>query len=88
MDYLRQGDILESFRAATEKLAGRFEDIMPWQMLVVDEVHNLAPSRYGDNSDRCEMLRQISAWFEHRLFLSATPHNRLYPFLYWAPRIA
>ena len=75
MDYLRQGDILESFRAATEKLAGRFEDIMPWQMLVVDEVHNLAPSRYGDNSDRCEMLRQISPWFEHRLFLSATPHN-------------
>lgn len=75
MDYLRQEDILESFRAATNKLAGRFEDIMPWQMLVVDEVHNLTPSRFGDNSDRCEMLRQISPWFEHRLFLSATPHN-------------
>jgi superfamily II DNA or RNA helicase len=75
MDYLRQKDILESFRAATDKLAGRFEDIMPWQMLVVDEVHNLAPSRYGDISDRCDMLRQISPWFEHRLFLSATPHN-------------
>lgn len=75
MDYLRQEDILESFRAASHKLSGRFEDILPWQMLVVDEVHNLAPSRYGDNSRRCEMLRQISPWFEHRLFLSATPHN-------------
>jgi superfamily II DNA or RNA helicase len=75
MDYLRQEDILESFRAASNKLSGRFEDILPWQMLVVDEVHNLAPSRYGDNSRRCEMLRQISPWFEHRLFLSATPHN-------------
>jgi ERCC4-related helicase len=75
MDYLRQEDILASFMAATQMLAGHFEDILPWQMLVVDEVHNLAPSRFGDNSQRCQMLRAITPWFEHRLFLSATPHN-------------
>jgi hypothetical protein len=75
MDYLRQENILASFMAATQMLAGRFEDILPWQMLVVDEVHNLAPSRFGDDSNRCQMLRTIAPWFEHRMFLSATPHN-------------
>ncbi len=75
MDYLRQRDILASFMAATQMLSGHFEAILPWQMLVVDEVHNLAPNSYGDNSDRCEMLRRIAPHFEHRLFLSATPHN-------------
>lgn len=75
MDYLRQKDVLGSFVAATNSLSGRFEAILPWQMLVVDEVHNLTPSNYGDDSDRCEMLRRIAPSFEHRLFLSATPHN-------------
>jgi hypothetical protein len=75
MDYLRQGDILSSFVAATNSLSGRFEAILPWQMLIIDEAHNLTPSHYGDNSDRCEMLRRITPFFEHRLFLSATPHN-------------
>jgi len=75
MDYPRQGDILSSFVAAMNSLSGRFEAILPWQMLIVDEVHNLTPSHYGDNSDRCEMLRRITPFFEHRIFLSATPHN-------------
>lgn len=75
MDYLRQKDVLASFNAGTGRISGRFEAILPWQMLVVDEVHNLVPSGYGDDSDRCEMLRRIAPLFEHRLFLSATPHN-------------
>jgi superfamily II DNA or RNA helicase len=75
MDYLRQKDILASFNAATTRLSGSADAVLPWQMLVVDEVHNLAPSSYGDDSDRCEMLRRIAPSFEHRLFLSATPHN-------------
>src|SRR5260370_3546387 len=75
MDFLRQGDVFGSFVAATNCLSGRIEAILPWQMLIVDEVHNLTPSHYGDNSDRCEMLRRITSFFEHRLFLSATPHN-------------
>src|SRR5579884_3794800 len=75
MDYLRQRDVRASFMAAKNMLAGKMEAFLPWQMLVVDEVHNLAPSSYGDDSDRCEMLRRIAPSFEHRLFLSATPHN-------------
>src|SRR6266704_5687333 len=65
MDYLRQKDILASFRGATHSLSGHFDALLPWQMLVVDEVHNLTPSNYGDESDRCEMLRSISPFFEH-----------------------
>lgn len=75
MDYLRQQDVLESFRAATDTLVGKDTAQLPWQMLVVDEAHNFLPSRFGDESDRCQMLRQISSYFEHRLFLTATPHN-------------
>lgn len=75
MDYLRQKDILASFNAATTRLSHGADAVLPWQMLVVDEVHNLTPSLYGDDSDRCEMLRRIAPSFEHRLFLSATPHN-------------
>jgi hypothetical protein len=43
--------------------------------LIVDECHNLMPSPFGQDSDLCEMLRLIAPRFEHRLFLSATPHN-------------
>ena len=33
------------------------------------------PSNFGEDSDLCKMLRVISPWFEHKLFLTATPHN-------------
>lgn len=33
------------------------------------------PSAFGEDSDLCRMLRVIAPRFEHRLFLSATPHN-------------
>jgi len=73
MDYLRQPDVIESFRACANKTATTPQ--LPWQMLIVDEAHNLAPSVFNDDSDRCRMLRQITRYFEHKLFLSATPHN-------------
>jgi superfamily II DNA or RNA helicase len=75
MDYLRQRDVLESFRAATEGIAKQNGAALPWQMLIVDEAHNLFPSRFGDETDRYMMLREISPRFEHKLFLTATPHN-------------
>jgi hypothetical protein len=43
----------------------------------LDEAHNLAPSSFGDDSDLAEMLQPISLWFEHRVFLTATPHNTI-----------
>ena len=49
-----------------------------FDILVVDEAHNCAPSgtgRYAIDSDRTNLIRTISPHFEHRLFLTATPHN-------------
>jgi superfamily II DNA or RNA helicase len=71
--YLRQPDVLEQFRAACSQPEGSAQ--LPWDLLIVDEVHNLMPSNFGKDSDLSEMLRIISPWFEHKLFLSATPHN-------------
>ncbi len=44
----------------------------------MDEVHQCAPSGIGKNatdSMRTQAIRGLAPHFEHRLFLSATPHN-------------
>ncbi|MBM7441792.1 DISARM system SNF2-like helicase DrmD [Streptomyces sp. HB132] len=49
-----------------------------FDMLVVDEVHTCAPSgtgRYAVDSQRTNAIRTLAPHCEHRLFLSATPHN-------------
>ena len=49
-----------------------------FDLLVVDEVHTCAPSTRGDyarDSLRTEAIRDLAPHCEHRLFLSATPHN-------------
>lgn len=71
--YLKQPDVLEQFRAACKQPRGTAQ--LPWDLLIVDEVHNLMPASYGADSDLAQMLRIISPWFEHKLFLTATPHN-------------
>ncbi len=71
--YLRQPDVLEQFRAACRAPEG--SPHLPWDLLIVDECHNLMPSPFGEDSELCRMLRLVAPQFEHRLFLSATPHN-------------
>ena len=71
--YLRQDDVLEQFLAACRTPEG--SPHLPWDLLIVDECHNLMPSPFGDDSDLCRMLRVLAPQFEHRIFLSATPHN-------------
>lgn len=71
--YLRQDDVLEQFLSACRTPEG--SPHLPWDLLIVDECHNLMPSAFGDDSDLCRMLRLLTPQFEHRLFLSATPHN-------------
>jgi len=71
--YLRQDDVLDQFIAASRVPEG--SPHLPWDLLIVDECHNLMPSTFGDDSDLCRMLRLLAPQFEHRLFLSATPHN-------------
>ncbi len=53
-------------------------DFCPGSMLILDEAHNAAPasgSKYGIDSGFTRTVRGIAHRFEHRLFLSATPHN-------------
>ena len=47
-------------------------------LLILDEAHHAAPSsggRYGIETKFTRAIRDLSGRFEHRLFLSATPHN-------------
>ncbi len=47
-------------------------------LLLLDEAHVVAPassSRYAIDTDTTDRIRQLTHRFEHRLFLSATPHN-------------
>jgi superfamily II DNA or RNA helicase len=49
-----------------------------FDLLVVDEVHTCAPSgrgKYAVDSLRTQAIRTLAPHCEHRLFLSATPHN-------------
>src|SRR5208283_5670465 len=50
----------------------------PGSMLILDEAHHVAPSSgtvWALESQLTRSVREIAALFEHRLFLSATPHN-------------
>lgn len=50
----------------------------PYDLIIVDEAHNVAPSgrgKYATDSQRTNTIRTLAPYFEHKLFLSATPHN-------------
>lgn len=51
---------------------------LPGSLLILDEAHHAAPAsggRYGIESQLTRGVRDLANRFEHRLFLSATPHN-------------
>ncbi|BBZ40279.1 DISARM system SNF2-like helicase DrmD [Mycobacterium conspicuum] len=67
-------------QASNPKTAKRFA----FDVLIVDEAHHVAPSSpsavasgrgYAVDTQRTEAVRQLADKCEHRLFLSATPHN-------------
>jgi hypothetical protein len=67
-------------QARNPKLGKRFA----FDMLIVDEAHHVAPSSpstiaggrgYSVDTQRTIAVRQLADTCEHRLFLSATPHN-------------
>lgn len=73
-DFLKQDHVLRVFKdlipEGTPSFPRRFG------MLVVDECHNVAPGGRGmRNSQRTTLVKEIGPHFEHKLFLSATPHN-------------
>src|SRR4051794_2958129 len=77
IDFLKRERPLRLFR---ELLPGPEEPAFPrkFDMMIVDEAHNCAPSgrgRYATDSMRTQALRLLVPHFEHKLFLTATPHN-------------
>lgn len=53
-------------------------DFEPGSLLILDEAHNAAPAsgaKYAIDSALTKTVRDLAPRFEHRLFLSATPHN-------------
>lgn len=65
----------ETYASGLRDWLGEFA---PQSLLVLDEAHNVAPSsgsRYAIDSQITRSIRDIAPRFEHRLFLSATPHN-------------
>ncbi len=53
-------------------------DFSPGSLFILDEAHNAAPAsgaRYAIDSHFTRIIRDVAHRFEHRLFLSATPHN-------------
>jgi superfamily II DNA or RNA helicase len=53
-------------------------DFRSGTLLILDEAHHAAPAsgqKYTIDSHMTRAVRDIAPRFEHRLFLSATPHN-------------
>ena len=78
IDFLKRD---RPMRLMREALPGPEESIYPrhFDLLIVDEAHNVAPSGRGnyaiDDSLRTACIRTLAPHFEHKMFLTATPHN-------------
>lgn len=75
IDWIKSGEPLRMLR-----------DVLPvhasyprkFDILVVDEAHNVAPAaspHYALESQRTRFIRKVAPHFQHHLFLTATPHN-------------
>lgn len=77
IDYLKRDRPLRLFR---EALPAGDEPTYPrrFDLLLIDEAHNVAPmgsGHYALDSQRTAAIRLLAPHFEHKLFLTATPHN-------------
>ena len=75
MDWMKNG---EGLRSIKDCLPPSITYPRKFDILIIDEAHNVAPStasKYALESQRTRLIRTIAPHFEHRLFLSATPHN-------------
>lgn len=77
IDFLKRERPLRTFR---ETLPVGDQPTYPraYDLLIIDEAHNVAPSgrgKYATDSMRTLTVRSLAPHFEHKLFLSATPHN-------------
>ena len=77
IDFIKRDHPLRLFR---EILPAEGESLYPrrFDLMIVDEAHNVAPSgsgKYAIDSQRTAAIRLLEPHFEHKLFLTATPHN-------------
>ncbi|MCP4353427.1 MAG: DEAD/DEAH box helicase family protein [Desulfobacterales bacterium] len=77
IDFLKRDRPVRLFR---ELLPAHGKSAYPrrFDMLIVDEAHNVAPSgsgNYAIPSLRTKTILTLAPHFEHKLFLTATPHN-------------
>ncbi|MBE8232808.1 MAG: DEAD/DEAH box helicase family protein [Endozoicomonadaceae bacterium] len=74
-DWIKSG---EGLRLLRETIPASAAYPRKFDMLVIDEAHNVAPSgsaHYAVASQRTKIIREIVPHFQHKLFLTATPHN-------------
>jgi superfamily II DNA/RNA helicase len=65
----------DSYTATLRDWLGTF---LPGTLFILDEAHHAAPAsgqRYAIDTKITKAIRDLAPRFEHRLFLSATPHN-------------
>ena len=76
---LRNSDYATPLMTWLDQGRGDEEQAALPSLLILDEAHNAAPAsnslRYAIDSGLTRSLRDLAPRFEHRLFLSATPHN-------------
>lgn len=75
VDWIKSGEPLRMLR---DILPVRASYPRKFDILVIDEAHNVAPAgsaHYVLESQRTQFVRKITPHFQHRLFLTATPHN-------------
>ena len=75
MDWIKSG---EGLRLLKDILPPQITYPRKFDILVVDEAHNVAPAAaaaYSLPSQRTQVIQRLTPHFTHRLFLTATPHN-------------
>lgn len=74
IDWAKQG---EGIRLLRDVLPPKPTFPRRFDMLVVDEAHNVAPTvgKYAVESLRTRLVRLLAPHFQHKLFLTATPHD-------------
>jgi len=74
-DWMKAG---EGLRLLRDILPSKNSFPRKFDILVIDEAHNIAPTGSGSytrGSQRTQLIREIVPHFQHKLFLTATPHN-------------
>ena len=74
MDWAKQG---EGLRLLRDVLPPHVSHPRKFDLLIIDEAHNVAPTvgRYAVESLRTRLVRLTAPHFQHKLFLTATPHD-------------